>query len=338
MNKLSDNAYNKSAGRAEPKFKLWRSAGLLLTYKCNCTCRFCYYNCSPRRGGLMPIETAISAWQSMKKLAGPSVKIHITGGEPFLYWEHLYQILKEADKQNLTPLDLIETNGFWATSETIVTRRLKVLDRLGMRRLKVSIDPFHLEFVDIEPVRRLAKVGRALLGSKRLLVRWPKYLSEPPNPNKLTPKEKNELYISAMRDYPCRFTGRAAELAPLVADKPSEAMAALNCKTAFLAAKGVHVDPFGNVFSGTCSGIIIGNINITALDAIWRRFGPDTNEVIGALFGAGPTALLRKAVSLGYTPLALYADKCHLCTSVRSFLFEQGLYSLTLGPADCYCR
>jgi hypothetical protein len=30
---LSDNIYNHGLARDEPKFKIWRSAGMLLTYK-----------------------------------------------------------------------------------------------------------------------------------------------------------------------------------------------------------------------------------------------------------------------------------------------------------------
>ena len=171
MIELSENIYNSLTTRSEPKFKLWRSAGLMLTYKCNCACEFCYYNCDPDKGGLMPVDTAISAWQSLKILAGDSAKIHFTGGEPFLYWDRLQEILEQAQKQNLDKVDLIETNGFWATDEKIVRQRLKKLDELGMNRFKVSTDPFHQQYVDIEPVRRLAEMAVEILGPKRVLVR-----------------------------------------------------------------------------------------------------------------------------------------------------------------------
>jgi len=72
MANLSDNAYNKNLNRNERKFKFWSNAGLLLTYKCNCACEFCYYHCGPapvssvepNKGGLMPIDMVIGAWQS----------------------------------------------------------------------------------------------------------------------------------------------------------------------------------------------------------------------------------------------------------------------------------
>jgi len=337
MIELSENIYNSQAARNEPKFKLWRSAGLLLTYKCNCACEFCYYNCCPDKNGLMPVETAISAWQSLKILAGDGAKIHITGGEPFLYWDHLQEILKAAQKQSLGKVDLIETDGFWAANEKIARQRLNRLDELGMYRLKISTDPFHQEYVDIEPVRRLANLAGEILGPDRVLVRWRKYLEKPTKLKGLPPAEREEQYMSAIKDYPCRFTGRAAgKLAELVASEPVEGLAALNCKSDFLGAKGVHIDPFGNVFSGTCSGIIIGNVNQRRLEDIWRQFGFSPNEFINTLFNSRPFGLLDKAAEMGYETAKVYAGKCHLCTSIRQFFFDNGLEASIIGPAECY--
>lgn len=337
MTELSENIYNSHAARNEPKFKLWSSAGLLLTYKCNCVCEFCYYNCGPEKKGLMPVDTAISAWQSLKILAGDRAKIHITGGEPFLYWERLQEILDQAGNQNLGKVDLIETNGFWATNENIIRQRLKRLDELGMNRFKVSTDPFHQEYVDIKLVRRLAAIATEILGPERVLVRWQKYLDDPIEIKSLSPAEREQKYISAMKDYPCRFTGRAAgRLAELAVSKPVEVLDSVNCKSDFLGAKGVHIDPFGNVFSGTCSGIIFGDVNQTSLEDIWKQFGPDVNKLIKTLFNFGPFGLLDEAGGLGYQKAKVYASKCHLCTSIRQYFLNNGLEKSIIGPSDCY--
>ncbi len=337
MKELSDNIYNKETGREKPKFKLWRSAGLILTYKCNCRCEFCYYNCSPTQNGLMPIDTAISVWQSLKVLSGDTAKIHITGGEPFLYWERLCEILKEAKKQNLGPVDLIETNAFWAEDEKLINRRLKTLDELGMHRLKISCDPFHQQYIDIEPVRRLACEAIEMLGPDRVLIRWQKYLDNPVKMKNIPADERNQKYISAVNEYPCRFTGRAAgKLAKLVGSKPIAAIASMNCNSALFAAKGVHIDPFGNVFSGTCSGIIIANVKQTPLENVWQQFHPSNNELVNTLFNLGPAGLLEEAIKLGYKKARFYASKCHLCTSIRQFFFDNGLDKSTIGPAECY--
>src|SRR3989304_3220701 len=278
MSDLSDNVYNSRLMRNEPKLKLWRSAGLLLTYKCNCACEFCYYNCSPDKGGLMPVDTAINAWRSLKILAGEQARVHLTGGEPFLYWERLIEILEQAKEEGLTPCDLIETNGFWAESDKIAAERLEVLDNLGVRRFKISTDPFHQEYVHAEVVRRLAKIAKEILGPQRVLVRWEKYLDNPVIIRGLDAEQRNRKLLSAMEDYHCRFTGRAAgRLAALAKTDPMESIAAMSCSSEFLAAKGVHIDPYGSVFSGTCSGIVIGNINDKPLEDIWSQFDPSAD-------------------------------------------------------------
>ncbi len=339
MNKLFDNIYNQQVGRTEPKFKIWNSAGLLLTYKCNCRCEFCYYNCSPKQDGLMPTAIAIGAWQSLKNLAGDTAKIHITGGEPFLYWEEMLQILKGAKKQKLGPVDMIETNGFWATDDETIRQRLKILDELGVRRLKISCDPFHQEYVNIEAVRRLAELAVEMLGTERVLVRWQKYLENPIPMKDLPENLRDRQYMSAMKDYPCRFTGRAGgRLAELVASEPLEALTGKNCRGSFLSAKGVHIDPYGNIFSGTCSGIIIANVKQISLEDIWKEFHPAKNELIETLFNNGPAGLLKKAEGKGYKPSGLYAGKCHLCTSIRYFLFDNRFDSSMVGPSECYAR
>jgi MoaA/NifB/PqqE/SkfB family radical SAM enzyme len=337
MIELSENIYNSQAARDDPKFKIWRSAGLLLTYKCNCACEFCYYNCGPEKDGLMPVETAINAWRSLKVLADDGAKVHITGGEPFAYWGHLQEVLAAAKNEKLGKVDMIETNGFWATSEQIAAQRVRRLDELGLDRLKISADPFHQEYVDIEPVRRLAQVASDILGAGRVLVRWRKYLDDPIEMKSLSPAECEQIYLRAMKDYPCRFTGRAAgKLACLLASKPIEALASLSCKTDFLGAKGVHIDPFGNVFSGTCSGIIFGNVNQTPLEDIWKQFHPIGNGLVDTLFNSGPVGLLAEAEKKGYERADFYAGKCHLCTNIRQFFFDNGLHTTEIGPAECY--
>ena len=334
---FSQNIYNSRTGRSEAKFKLWRSAGLLLTYKCNCACEFCYYNCNPEKGGLMPVETALGVWRSLRILAGDDAKVHLTGGEPFLYWDHLQEVLEAAKNEKLGIVDLIETNGFWATTDKIAIERLRRLDELGLHRLKISIDPFHQEYVDIEPASRLARMAVEILGSDRVLVRWRKYLENPVEVKGLSPAEREQAYLRAMKDYPCRFTGRAAgKLAELVASEPVEHLAGLSCKADFLGAKGVHIDPFGNVFSGTCSGIIVGNVNQTPLEEIWKQFTPERYKVINTLFNSGPAGLLKAAIEQGFKQDKTCADKCHLCTQVRQFLLDNDLESAEIGPAECY--
>ena len=339
MEILGENIYNKRTSRSDSKLKLWRSAGLMLTYKCSAACEFCYYNCSPESGGLMPIETALLAWSSLKDLVGKDAKIHITGGEPFLYFDHLAELVNEAQSAGLDGFNSVETNGSWATDRKIVLERIKLLDTAGMDRLKISWDPFHAEFIEQEKVELLANTAAEVLGRDRVLVRWEKYLHFPVKSKPISAEERIELYMSAVRDYPSRFTGRAAgAVADLFANRAAEDLADQECSKSFLSAKGVHIDPYGNVFSGLCSGIIIGNVNAEPLDRMWRRFDPARDEVFGTLFAESSPGLLTRAVEMGYEAKDAYADKCHLCTDLRTFFFDKEVFSPIIGPADCYGR
>ncbi len=334
---LNDNAYNKIAAPDEPKLKLWTSAGLLLTYQCPAQCEFCYYNCGPQKSGLMSIENAVAAWQGLIRIAGARAKIHITGGEPFLYWQHLQQLLQTAAKLNLGPADIIETNGYWAGDRAEIIERLSFLNSHNVSRLKISYDPFHAEFVDYSKVKLLYEIACQVFGADRVLFRWQQYLKEPPQLAGLSEDQKLNLFLESYKQYPFRFTGKAAgRLAQQLADKEVEQISAENCKKAFLNSKSVHIDPFGNVFNGVCSGIIIGNINKKPLDELWQRFNPANEEFLNVLFNSGPVSLLEKATKSGYKKRRLYADKCHLCTDLRQFFFDKGQLRQIIGPRDCY--
>ena len=150
---------------------------------------------------------------------------------------------------------------------------------------------------------------------------------------------RDARWRAAAEDFHCRFTGRAAgELADLFADKHVEAFEGADCMAAFLAAKGVHIDPYGNVFSGLCSGIIVGNVEQTPLETIWKEFDPRRVDVVQVLVSEGPRGLLRIAEERGYQAPAYFAGKCHLCACVRNFFFDNGGYEMIIGPSEVYGR
>jgi len=335
MDKLSTNVYNQYLRQDEAKLKLWRYAGLMLTYKCPAECEFCYYCCGTDKSGLMSVETAMNAWSGLIELSGKNARIHITGGEPFLFFDRLVEIATEAKKAGFGGLDSIETNGWWAIDRKDIIEKLRHLKSVGMDRLKISWDAFHAQFVDIEHVKLLAETAEEVLGAGRVMVRWQKYLNN--RMGKMNKKNRDEMYLKAIKDYPCRFTGRAGKgIAEMVANKKIDEVTRSSCRSGFLSAKGVHVDPYGNVFSGLCSGIIIGNVSEKNLADIWRNFNPTECEFISELFGDSKRNLLVTAVASGYKVRDSYADKCHLCTDMRQFFFDRSQYKPIIGPVDCY--
>ncbi|AQT69343.1 molybdenum cofactor biosynthesis protein A [Anaerohalosphaera lusitana] len=337
MTSLQENIFNSRRRRDEKKFKLWKYAGLMLTYKCSAACAFCYYNCSPDKGGLMKTETAVGAWESLERLAGARASVHITGGEPFLYADRLAEVLNEAKRMGLRPADSVETNASWAVSSSVIERNVRLLKDAGVERLKISWDPFHAEYISTDKIKRLASAAEDILGRERVLVRWADYLDAELDFAGMTEEEKQAVYKSAMGDYPCRLTGRAAgRLGHLAERKPLEIIQKQNCRRTWMDGKGVHIDPYGNIFSGLCSGIIVGNVEDRSLEDIWRSLDIENEQMVARLVEAGPAGLLNTALEAGYEVRGEYAGKCHLCTDIRQFFFDNGRFQGIIGPLECY--
>ena len=287
----------------------------------------------------MSVDTAIQSWQGLVRIAGDSAKVHITGGEPFLCFDRLAQICEQAHRLKLTPIDSIETNaGVWDSAGEL-KEKLRFLDHIGLDRLKISWDVFHEEYIDVERVREFIAIAREVLGAQRVLVRWEKHLDHPSGIRRLSGEQKQSILLEGLASDSCRFTGRAAEeLAPLVARSESADFKDRDCLNSILGAKGVHIDPYGNVFNGQCSGIILGNVTQTPLDVLWKTFEPDRHPFWRTLCSGGPFGLLKQAEKEGFQEKSRYASKCHLCTDIRSFFFDNTSYSTIIGPSDCYGR
>src|SRR5512147_1593336 len=90
----------------------WEFAGLLLTYACNARCAFCYVAAGPHRRDALDLTMALALWRGLDQLAaahGKSMRVHLTGGEPFLDWVRLAALVRAARDAGLSPVEKIET-------------------------------------------------------------------------------------------------------------------------------------------------------------------------------------------------------------------------------------
>jgi MoaA/NifB/PqqE/SkfB family radical SAM enzyme len=328
---------------AADKLAVWEFAGLLLTYWCNARCAFCYVYSAPERGGRMRITDALKIWSSLDQLAakhGKKMRIHLSGGEPFGDWPHVLSLVRAARVAGLTPLEKVETNAFWASSDGITRARLEQLDALGMERLVVSTDVYHQEFIPFERVRRCVEIARQVLGRQRVRVRWWDFFKQPLDTHKLNEVERRRAYAEALRRHQDRLTGRAADrLAEFLPRHPAEHFRGGRCIREVLGSRHVHVDPYGNVFPGVCNGIILGNAFKQPPEELWECLAANWREhpVVSAVVAGGSYELMRNAKAFGYRELERgYANKCHLCHHVRQFLRQGGIWPEHIGPAECY--
>ena len=331
--------------------KYWTFAGLLLTYWCNARCANCYVCSSPSCRADMSPEAALAFWAGLQRASPHGCRIHIGGGEPFGRWPTLIELARRARRDGLAPLEAVETNAFWATGPEILRDRLAALDQAGMRRLTISTDPYHQQFVPIERVRLAARLAEEVLGAPRVRLRWRDWAAEGFDTDRLTGSQRAELFAEYARKGRDRITGRAAAmLAGFFQLRPTEAFADNPCNERLLRSRHVHVDGHGIVCPGTCAGIVLGRAaGAASIGRIWRslaaRFAGDVDpaatgaplEVVATLARAGPVGLMPAARERGYSPRPQgYAGKCHLCWDIRRWLFENEYFRDQLGPACVY--
>ena len=328
-----------------PELAVWEFAGLFITYWCNAACAFCYVHSGPERGGDMAVETALDLWRSLDRLAaghGKQMRIHMAGGEPFREWPRLAGIIHAAHYAGLSPLEKIETNAFWAVDDDLTRARLELLDQLDLGLLVISSDVFHQEFIPLERVERGVRIARRVLGRGRVRVRWWDFLKQPVDLRTADPATKHQAYQAALQRHHDRLTGRAAErLADLLPRYPAEHFCGEHCTNPVLRSKHVHIDAYGNIFPGVCSGIILGRASGRTVEDVWNDVAGNwrDNPVVAAVVAGGSYELMRRAQEFSYQELPKgYADKCHLCAHVRQFLMDRQIWPEFIGPPECYAK
>jgi hypothetical protein len=79
--------------------------------------------------------------------------ISITGGEPFVTFQRLLQLVEGC--RNVGLRASVFTSGYWATSDDVTSDKLQQLAQAGLTDITVSTDEYHQERI---PVARVARV------------------------------------------------------------------------------------------------------------------------------------------------------------------------------------
>lgn len=292
----------------------------------------------------MTVDLAVDLWRGLERMSPHGCRVHLTGGEPFLDWPRVIEIIRAAAGEGLYA-DSVETNGFWALDEEIICDRLGALDDAGVRCLAISADPFHQAFVPISRVRFLAARAKEKLGPQRVRVRWQDWLDTGRDVMAMDEPARKTLlaeWIASGRD---RINGRAAEaLAHRLSLQPAEAFRGQHCREGLLRGRHVHVGPDGEVLPGVCAGLVLGYVRQPCEESIqklWHDLREDYEgrPILGRLVTAGPTALLELARQRDLDLPDIekgFASKCHLCWIVRKRLAATGDFAEELGPPQMY--
>ncbi|MBQ1195161.1 MAG: radical SAM protein [Clostridia bacterium] len=126
----------------------------VITYACTGRCKHCSEGDHKSCG--VHIDPAIAA-DAVKKIASAyDVKTVMTfGGEPLLYPESVYAVMRAAKESGVAHRQII-TNGYFSKNEERIREVVRCLAEAGVNDLRLSADAFHQEYIPLEPVKLFA--------------------------------------------------------------------------------------------------------------------------------------------------------------------------------------
>jgi organic radical activating enzyme len=131
--------------------------GLVLTEQCPVGCRHCLSSSTMQVPDLPALETHL-AWIAQVSLVDRCESVFITGGEPFLYFHRLLQVVDGCRTRGLGAR--VITSAYWATSGETTADKLRQLAHAGLTGITVSTDEYHQERVPLANVSRVLQAAK----------------------------------------------------------------------------------------------------------------------------------------------------------------------------------
>ncbi|HIC89003.1 MAG TPA: radical SAM protein [Anaerolineae bacterium] len=323
------------------------SAGLFLTYKCNCACKHCLYASSARWPAdwisqedaeqvLTHLAQAMRGKYPHPGRVGVNDGLHFTGGEPFLNFDLLLRLTEMAGRLGIPTL-FVETNGFWCRDDATTRQKMQALREAGLHGILISANPFILERIPFERTERAVRIARQVFGYNAIV--YQEFFFRRFQQMGLSGTLSFEEYVQRA-GYGLRYAellpgGRVPfKLAPLFQHYPAGRFFGLSCRAELIREWHVHVDNYGNLVPGFCGGLSLGDAR--DLPALYEGLDLDRRPVLKALL-TDLQDLYRLGKEFGYREREGYISKCHLCLDIRRHLARHGDF-VELRPAAFYER
>lgn len=286
---------------------------LQFSWNCNAACRHCLVDGETHRSDVMSLAQAKQIMDELEHM--PLTRQYgFSGGEVFLHYDLLTELCAHVQQRFGHPFGLT-TNCFWATNPSRTRDLLGPLVDLGLRDLLISLDDFHLEYIDAHRIETC--IHEALTYDINVVVQTVKtrsghgshYFQEHldiPGPPTVT-------WI----EIPCHPVGRALRGVP-----DSEYSYDWTNRPGYCTALRVwNVDPFGGVTP--CCGTAIapplqvGNALQQPLSEIVNQ--ANVNPLLNTIAAWGGPYMLIKVLEhngdMRYSQRA-FASHCHACATV----------------------
>ncbi len=281
---------------------------LQLTDRCTHACPHCFSSCSPAGRAVVSFPLA-RKWIHHMATVAPK-RIVFTGGEPFLYFPVLRNLVHEASTRQLWPA--VWTNGYWITGLEEFRLSLRYLADVGLRQLILSSDVFHGDQPFTPMADQLAPVATELGVELRFARVAPK---EPHAPPDYLFEDHHIL------EGPVMFRGRAAT--ECVAHQARwrlddfDACPFLD----FQSPRSLYLDARG--FINICPGLPLADLKAVSLKKFFADFDLERHPFARAIAAGGPRRLAADFGLDGEDVPRGFVDFCHACWTLRQRLQAQ---------------
>ena len=294
--------------------------GLVMTQQCPVGCRHCLSPRTTQVPDLPALETH-QAWIAQVSQVDHCKSIIITGGEPFLYFQRLLQVVEACRTQVLRPT--VFTSAYWATSGEIAAGKLKQLAHAGLTGITVSTDEYHQERVPLANVSRVLHAAKECgMSCKVALTHLPRGRSAAQVKRHLR-SELGQRTLDGVQIEAGAIvkSGRACDLVFPETRPPEQLKLVCN-------ALGPVIQPDGTVASccraplPSTSPLMIGDLNAEDFQPIYQRFL--SHPIIPFIQTWGLLEMLERLINEGLaTGLEGYRDAreeeiCELCQAILS--------------------
>jgi hypothetical protein len=131
---------------------------LTVTGVCNASCRHCAPSCEPTKSDRPDVAFFASVLRQASQVAHIKKDVAFVGGEPTLFPAELWQLLGIAHDCGFSPS--ITTNGWWGRNESRRSAFMEKFIQLGLRRIELSVDAFHQEFIPMKAIQAVLRECR----------------------------------------------------------------------------------------------------------------------------------------------------------------------------------
>jgi len=273
---------------------------------------------------------------------GVNLGLHFTGGEPFLNYGLLLDLVKMVRRLEI-PSTFVETNCFWSIDDETTREKLADLRDAGLHGILISVNPFILEHVPFERTNRAIKISREIFGQNMMV--YQEFFRQQFEALKIRDTLSFQQYLQRAGAASLQYVelipmGRACyRLAHLYRKHPAERFFGESCMEELTRPWHVHADNYCNYMTGYCAGISFGDAR--NLECILQGIELEDHPVIARLVSKrGLEKLFHLGVrEFGYRELdAGYVSKCHLCLNTREHISKETDEFKELKPREFYAN